>query len=138
MFNETRKSWDSGKDGSIVVITNNDTTYTNTSGACFLTGFSVSNISKLARNNSIASTDFGKSRLIDIASLRSYYDTERKQPSAATQERDALRDYATKVAKVLASKTKDTAKLEQVATLTLALDAKLQRLEKIEAAKKND
>jgi len=132
MFQESRISWDSGDSSDITILTNGDTQYTDTNGACFLTGFSVSNISKLARNNSIASTKFGKGRLVDIASLRSYYDNERKQPSAKTQELAVLRDYASSIAKILASKAKQD-KLAKVADLTLALDAELQRLAKLGA-----
>ena len=141
MFQDTRKSWDSGKDVTITLLSmvigkddnGKDVTvnFNDTNGACELTGFSVSNISKLARNSSIKSTDFGKSRLIDIESLKVYYDTQRKQPSARTQELSVLRQYAKDVAKTLSGNGKSIDREKKLAALTLALDAELARLAKL-------
>ena len=102
-FNSEQKNFDGDKVAEILWLHVGDILVTDTSGAEFLTGFSTSNVSKICRPSKndngdvvaakVVSQKQGKGRFIEVASLKAYFESERRAPGLQSKLNDINAKY---------------------------------------------
>jgi hypothetical protein len=99
-FNSKQKNFAGTEEKSILWLTVGETVVTDTEGATFLADMSVSNISKLCRPSKsdsgkeippkVVSQKQGKGRFVSVESLKTYYNSERREPGLQSKLNDHL------------------------------------------------